>query len=179
MTGYLRVSCGTLRVDVSRGMLIRCTWVGKENVSETGVTEFLDCHFADNADRELMETALRQFEAYFNGKLRKFELPLFASGTKFCRKVWETLREIPYGETATYGELARLVGCHLGHRAVAQACSKNPIVVIIPCHRIIASGGKLGGYSAYGKDSGGSTQSGLEIKRFLLNLERKTGVINW
>lgn len=108
----------------------------------------------------LLREAARQLERYFRGKLRKFDLELDPRGTEYQRKVWETMRTIPFGETATYGGIAMMLGS--GPRAVGMACGANPIVIITPCHRVLASGGAIGGY-------GGA--EGLPTKRKLLALE--------
>lgn len=98
---------------------------------------------------------------YFEGKLRKFnQKTAFEEGTDFERVVWLAIKDIPYGETRTYKWLAERIGTPEGSRAVGQALSKNPIPIVIPCHRIIESTGKIGGYS-----------SGVNIKRRLLEME--------
>jgi len=103
----------------------------------------------------------KQLRDYFEGKLKEFHQPLiFLEGTDFERKVWQALREIPFGETRTYKWLAERVGSPKGSRAVGQALSKNPLPIIIPCHRVIESDGSLGGYSG-----------GIDVKRRLLELE--------
>lgn len=107
--------------------------------------------------------ARQQLAAYFAGQLRSFDLPLAPAGTDFQRRVWSALRAIPYGTTWSYGELARHVGSATASRAVGLANGKNPIALVIPCHRVIGSDGSLTGYGG-----------GLDRKRFLLELE--TGV---
>ena len=102
----------------------------------------------------------RQIEAYFAGKLKQFDLPLRAEGTPFRKKVWQALREVPYGQTRSYGEIAREVDS--APRAVGGACGANPIPILIPCHRVIGAGGRMTGYS------GGE---GIETKLALLRLE--------
>jgi methylated-DNA-[protein]-cysteine S-methyltransferase len=101
-----------------------------------------------------------QLRAYFDGERTEFDLELAPSGTDFQLDVWRALVEVPYGETASYGEIARRVGRPTGFRAVGAANGQNPIAVIIPCHRIIGSGGSLTGYGG-----------GLDRKRLLLDLE--------
>lgn len=86
-------------------------------------------------------------EAYFAGKLRDCVLPLAPQGTVFQRKVWNALQTIPYGETISYRELAQAVGCSRGFQAVGQANGRNPIAILIPCHRVIQTDGALGGYA--------------------------------
>lgn len=107
------------------------------------------------------ESFRQQLEDYFSGKLRKFDQNIaFVKGTDFERSVWLTLREIPYGETRTYKWLAERIGSPKAVRAIGRALSKNPIPIVLPCHRIIEADGSIGGYS-----------SGIERKRRLLNLE--------
>jgi methylated-DNA-[protein]-cysteine S-methyltransferase len=112
------------------------------------------------ADAAPLEEAVRQLRAYFEGELREFDLPLAPQGTEFQKRVWRELRNIPYGTTISYGELARRVGNPNGSRAVGLANGANPISIIIPCHRVIGSNGKLTGYGG-----------GLERKQLLLALE--------
>jgi methylated-DNA-[protein]-cysteine S-methyltransferase len=101
-----------------------------------------------------------QLDAYFAGRLRRFDLPLAPEGTPFQREVWSALTTIPYGETVSYGELARRVGRPTACRAVGAANGRNPIPIIIPCHRVIGADGSLTGFGG-----------GLPIKRRLLLLE--------
>lgn len=101
-----------------------------------------------------------QLREYFAGARRTFDLPLAPHGTAFQRRVWAALRTIPYGETRTYGELAAAIGNPSACRAVGMANHRNPIPIIIPCHRVIGANGTLTGYAG-----------GLEIKRRLLALE--------
>lgn len=103
---------------------------------------------------------IRQVKAYFKGDLKRFDLPLKPEGTPFQVKVWQALMDIPYGETVTYKELARRVGKPNACRAVGAANGQNPLSIVIPCHRVIGSGGRLTGYGG-----------GLDVKRFLLALE--------
>ena len=114
----------------------------------------------------LRETA-RQLDAYFSGKLRQFDLPLRLTGTPFQVKVWEQLQQIPYGQVISYGELARRVAQPGASRAVGGANRRNPIPIIVPCHRVISAGGALGGYS-------GNCEGSTQIKRALLKLEGLT-----
>lgn len=116
---------------------------------------------ADRSDALLDETA-RQLGAYFAGRLQRFDLPLNPFGTPFRQAVWSAMLAIPYGGTVTYGGMARVLGS--APRAVGGACGANPIPIIIPCHRVLASGGAPGGYSG---------QGGLETKAWLLALEQR------
>jgi methylated-DNA-[protein]-cysteine S-methyltransferase len=102
----------------------------------------------------------RQVSEYFAGRRRDFDLPLQAEGTTFQKRVWEELRKIPYGRTLSYGELAGRVGNPKGSRAVGAANGANPISLVVPCHRVIGSDGRLTGYGG-----------GLPIKEALLKLE--------
>jgi methylated-DNA-[protein]-cysteine S-methyltransferase len=118
--------------------------------------------FADGAlpaDAVLAETS-RQLAAYFAGELREFDLPLRPSGTPFQLDVWQALRDIPYGETVSYGELARRIGRPAAARAVGRANGQNPIAVVVPCHRVVGAHGTLSGYAG-----------GLDRKVALLALE--------
>ncbi|MFD8012960.1 methylated-DNA--[protein]-cysteine S-methyltransferase [Streptomyces sp. NPDC058955] len=108
--------------------------------------------------------AIRQLDAYFAGELTDFDLPLHLEGTPFQLRVWEQLRLIPYGETRTYGELAEALGNPGASRAVGLANGKNPVSVIVPCHRVIGSGGSLTGYGG-----------GLDRKQRLLAFESGDG----
>jgi methylated-DNA-[protein]-cysteine S-methyltransferase len=105
--------------------------------------------------------AARQLEAYFGGELTRFDLVLRPEGTTFQRQVWNALLEIPYGETTSYGEIARRVGKPGAARAVGLANGHNPISIIVPCHRVIGADGSLTGYGG-----------GLDRKLALLQLER-------
>ena len=105
--------------------------------------------------------AVRQLRAYFARELRDFDLPLAPDGTPFQRSVWNRLREIPYGETISYGELAKRVGNPKASRAVGMANGCNPLPIVVPCHRVIGSNGKLTGFGG-----------GIAAKRLLLDLER-------
>jgi len=102
----------------------------------------------------------RELRDYFAGKRRDFTFPVRPAGTDFNQRVWQELTRIPYGETRTYGELARKIGRPNAARAVGSANGRNPVPIVLPCHRVVASGGKLGGYGG-----------GLELKKRLLELE--------
>jgi len=107
----------------------------------------------------LLAEAARQLDAYFAGKLHDFDLPLRPAGTAFERSVWAAMQDIPYGETRFYGDLA--ASTHSAPRAVGRACGRNPIPIVIPCHRVLGKGW-MGGYSGAG---------GLKTKEMLLTLE--------
>lgn len=109
---------------------------------------------------ELILKAVQELDEYFSGRRKSFDLPLSPQGTEFQRRVWKALCGIPYGETRTYGEIAAAVGNGKACRAVGMANNRNPIAILIPCHRVIGADGKLTGYAG-----------GLQTKEFLLRLE--------
>lgn len=111
-----------------------------------------------------LRAAVAQIDEYFRGKRKEFSLGLLLEGTEFQKKAWRELVRIPYGETASYGQVARAVGRPNAGRAVGQANHRNPISIIIPCHRVIGGDGRLVGYG-----------SGLWRKKWLLAHERKNG----
>jgi methylated-DNA-[protein]-cysteine S-methyltransferase len=111
-------------------------------------------------DDELFGGAREQLEQYFRGERREFDLPLKLDGNSFELSVWDALRDIPYGETLSYGEVARGIGHPDAPRAVGAANGRNPVAIIVPCHRVIGANGSLTGYGG-----------GLDRKRFLLDLE--------
>ena len=111
--------------------------------------------------------AMRQLREYFAGKRADFDLPLAPEGTVFQRSVWRQLQQIPYGETISYGELARRVGNPKASRAVGSANGANPLPIVIPCHRVIAGDGTLGGFGG-----------GLPTKQTLLALEGRASATN-
>jgi methylated-DNA-[protein]-cysteine S-methyltransferase len=115
----------------------------------------------------LAET-VRQLHAWFAGELREFDLKVAPEGSEFHQRVWRELLNIPYGETITYGELARRVGSPNASRAVGRANGANPIPIVIPCHRVIGTDGKLTGYGG-----------GLPRKGFLLVLEQSQMTLSW
>lgn len=145
---YINSEIGVLRLEAENNAI-----TGLEYCSEKG--EDSSCPILDEAEKQLNE--------YFSGARQSFDLPLALKGTPFQQSVWAALREIPYGETRSYADIARLVGKPGGSRAVGMANNRNPIAIIIPCHRVIGANGALVGYGG-----------GLDKKRYLLNLEGKT-----
>lgn len=120
-------------------------------------------------DRETRETSdpvigacVSQLQAYFAGELTCFSVPLEPEGTAFRRQVWQALQSIPYGETASYADVAAKIGNPKATRAVGQANHVNPLLIVIPCHRVICSDGSIGGYGG-----------GIDIKQYLLALEKR------
>ncbi|HEX6931107.1 MAG TPA: methylated-DNA--[protein]-cysteine S-methyltransferase [Streptosporangiaceae bacterium] len=123
--------------------------------------ETLGAAVAAGSEPVLAEAA-RQLDGYFGGELTEFDLPLTLDGSTFQRSVWAALQDIPYGGTISYGELARRIGQPSASRAVGLANGKNPVSIVVPCHRVIGADGSLTGYGG-----------GMDRKRFLLALEQR------
>ncbi len=115
----------------------------------------------EKRETELIVQAKDQLMEYFNGQRREFDLPLRLRGTSFQKKVWQVLRDIPYGEVRCYQEIADAIGDANASRAVGMANNRNPINIVVPCHRVLGSKGRLTGYSG-----------GIELKKKLLELEK-------
>lgn len=114
------------------------------------------------AETPMIKTAAQQLKEYFEGTRSDFELPLSLSGTSFQRSVWKALQAIPYGETRSYRQIAEQAGSPKACRAVGMANHRNPVMIVVPCHRVIGADGSMVGYGG-----------GLEMKEFLLRLERE------
>jgi len=112
-------------------------------------------------DDKVLKQARKELDAYFAGKLKTFTVPVAPAGTEFQKKAWKALQKIPYGATRSYGQQARAIGAPQASRAVGAANGRNPIPVIIPCHRVIGANGSLTGFGG-----------GMERKKFLLDLEQ-------
>ena len=146
------------------------TKIGRIVIEENGIAitklEFINKEMQEEIiqenETELLQEAIKQLNEYLDGKRSCFDLPLEPKGTEFQKKVWNALKEIPCGETRSYGEIAKIIGNEKASRAVGMANNKNPIAIIVPCHRVIGANGKLVGYAG-----------GLDIKEKLLNLEKK------
>jgi methylated-DNA-[protein]-cysteine S-methyltransferase len=129
--------------------------------TEKGLSEV---YFGEGEEREsspLLEEAARQLSQWFSGERREFDLALDLRGTEFQRSVWKQLQAIPRGQQRSYGQIANTIGKPGAARAVGSACGANPIILIIPCHRVLAADGSLGGFSA-----------GLDLKRRLLAADK-------
>ena len=111
----------------------------------------------------VLNLAARQLSEYFTGKRTSFSFPMLSSGTPFQKSVWDALVKIPYGETRTYGQIAQIIGNPKASRAVGMACNRNPIMIVVPCHRVIGSDGTLTGYAP-----------GTQLKQIVLDIERQT-----
>lgn len=152
---------GALRAVSSDGALV---FLGLPYASGAGLHGFLTHYFpgaerAEARDRHAeLETEL---DEYFSGKRRTFSVPVALHGTEFQKRVWQELRAIPYGATCSYGELAARLQCPRAARAVGAANGANPLPLIIPCHRVVAAGGRIGGYGG-----------GIDLKKRLLAMER-------
>lgn len=134
--------------------------LAKANETDVYSLELADEGEAATSDSPLLLRLRDELDEYFDGKRREFTVPLAPIGTPFQMGVWDALRRIPYGKTVSYAEEARMLGRPTAVRAVANANGRNPLAIVIPCHRVIASDGGIGGYSA-----------GLHRKEFLLELE--------
>lgn len=132
-------------------------------IDPVGEDEDLEKNTVDKKsnDYKLCEKAIKELEEYFLGKRREFDLPLDAKGTEFQMKVWKALLDIPYGETRSYSDIAYAIGNSKAVRAVGGANNKNPIAIVVPCHRVIGKNGSMVGYGG-----------GLPMKEYLLALEK-------
>ena len=144
---YIETEIGRLYLAEENGCIVRLAVGQAPEQDELGESSLLK-----QAEAEVTE--------YLAGKRRTFTVPLRAEGTPFQKAVWDALKRIPFGETRCYGEIAREVGSPKGARAVGMACNRNPILLMIPCHRVVGSTGKLVGFAC-----------GLPMKERLLQLE--------
>lgn len=156
---------GDLQLGASGGRLVHCCWATPScpsgQVESRGVQAVLSPNDGPlPTDEEVLKMAAAQLMEYMGGRRVAFRLPYALRGTPFQCRVWQALLEVPYGQTENYASLARRIGNPRAVRAVAQACHRNPVAVIVPCHRIIASDGRLCGYAG-----------GIAIKRGLLLCE--------
>ncbi|MBM3483143.1 MAG: methylated-DNA--[protein]-cysteine S-methyltransferase [Alphaproteobacteria bacterium] len=157
-TRMIDAPVGRIELEAESGALVRLTMLPTKDSS---------ARRRDNApvsrdDTRVLDAAERQLAEYFAGRRTSFDLPLSPEGTAFRQQVWRALCDIPYGETRTYGDLARKL--KTAARAVGGACGANPIAIVVPCHRVVGGGGAIGGFS------GGD---GCDTKRVLLALEER------
>lgn len=136
--------------------------IEEQNGAVTGLYIEEDYEKEKDCEVDLLKETNRQLAEYFEGKRTVFDVPVALKGTVFQQKVWKALQEIPYGETRSYGELARAIGSPKASRAVGGANHNNPVMIIVPCHRVIGANGRLVGFGG-----------GLEAKAYLLKLERE------
>lgn len=145
-----KTKVGYIKIVHDNGKVIGLHRVNEEHIIDYG------------HDTEFTKTVMMQLKEYLEGNRETFEIPYEVKGTVFQKKVWKALCDIPYGETRTYKEIAIAVGNEKASRAVGMANNKNPIAIVIPCHRVIGANGKLVGYAG-----------GLDMKEMLLKLEYK------
>ena len=146
MTHTFNTPIGAVRLTEEGGSIIRIEFT---DIADTSVTP-----------TPLLHEAEHQITAFLRGERRQLDFPIRMVGTPFQQRVWRALQQIPYGATRTYGEIATAIGSPRASRAVGMACNKNPLLLIVPCHRVVGANGKLIGF-AYGTES----------KRWLLELE--------
>ena len=144
----LRTPIGTLGLLADKEKLIKLSFIGLKDITEEA-----------KEDKSRFKSIFKQLEEYFAGDRREFSIDYLIDTSLFATRVYKEMAKIPYGTTLSYSELAKKSGRKLAYRAVGTACGKNPLPLIIPCHRVIAVNG-LGGFGG-----------GLDTKRFLLNLE--------
>ena len=148
---FYQTSIGEIGIAENNGNITNLYFANEQSPRDNVISE-----------TDTLKTAAWQLQEYLAGKLKRFNLPLSIDGTDFMLRVWKSLLGIPYGETRSYREIAYSVGNIKASRAVGHACSRNPIPIIIPCHRVIGSNGGLTGFGG-----------GLDIKAYLLELEGK------
>ncbi len=170
MTSYqLAKNLPTVTLVAHQGCLIALDWhtqktdrIFSKLKVKSGSMNSAALSDSPDADAKVLAETIKQLKEYKDGQRQFFDIPLdISTGTPFQQKVWQALRQIPYGQTISYAQLALQVDNSKGFRAVAQANGRNPLSLIIPCHRVIASDGKLGGYTG-----------GVEIKQTLLDIEQ-------
>lgn len=146
MTHTFNTPIGAVRLVEEDGSIIRI--------------ELIDAAGTSSAPTPLLREVEHQIRVFLRGERRQLDFPIRMVGTPFQQRVWRALQQIPYGATRTYGEIASAIGNSRASRAVGMACNKNPLLLIVPCHRVVGANGKLTGF-AYG----------TEAKRWLLELE--------
>lgn len=157
--------CGTLLLGACGGRLCLCDWVNASH--HEAVVHRVEQHLAMSGRVKSSPTltrSQRQLDEYFQGLRTSFDIPLLPLGTDFQLQVWRTLADIPYASTCSYADVARAMGRPSAVRTVANAVGANAMSIFLPCHRVVGSGGVLGGYAG-----------GLAAKRFLLQLEQRKG----
>ena len=173
VTRTIQTLCGEVLIGVKNGRVCLCKWLEEETLPPTDTCLFEkkvnDCkssiYINDSisaTDEEMLDMACLQLSEYFASKRTNFNLPLYLEGTPFQQAAWKAMLTIPFGETISYKEEARRAGYPTALRAIGNANHCNPIAIIVPCHRVVASNGELGGYGG-----------GLHRKQFLLELEKK------
>ena len=153
--GYMTSPIGLLKITASDAAVTAVERIISEEEKSAGMEDKMIEH-------PLIRQCCEELQEYFAGCRQSFDVPLAPSGTPFQQRVWNALCQIPYGQTRTYGEIAKMAGNPKASRAVGMANHRNPILILIPCHRIIGADGSLTGYAA-----------GLETKKYLLQLEKE------
>lgn len=148
------------------------TWTSPAGIIEIGIKDqsvvsikFTNKKIEQSEHHPLFDQCINQLEEFFAGKRNQFNLPLHAEGTPFQKAVWDVTAAIPYGETCTYGEVAQAIGRPFASRAVGTALGQNPLCIVVPCHRVLAANGGMGGFAW-----------GLNVKQSLLTLESQNSV---
>lgn len=138
--------------------------VGNMVIKSNGsvITEMAIAEKVNECSDALTQKAVNELKRYFDGTLTSFSFPIESDGTAFQKKVWKILTEIPYGETVSYGDIAEKIGGKRYSRAVGGAVNKNPVLIAVPCHRVIGTDGSLTGFAC-----------GLSVKKYLLDLEKE------
>lgn len=141
--------------------------VGNMVIKSNGsvITEVAIAEKVNECSDALTQKAVNELKRYFDGTLTSFSFPIESDGTAFQKRVWKILTEIPYGETVSYGDIAEKIGGKRYSRAVGGAVNKNPVLIVVPCHRVIGADGSLTGFA-----------DGLTVKKYLLNLEKENVV---
>ena len=149
---FIKTNLGKIYIEATNKNLIKVNWTNIKIIPKKKITN------------PLLINAKKQLISYFQGKKIKFNLPLDPTGTKFQKKVWKYIKKINWGEKKSYGDISKKIfnkNKPIGARAIGNACSNNPILIVIPCHRVIFSNGAIGGY-----------KKSLSKKKKLLMLER-------
>ena len=159
---YYNSPVGVLTIATSPAGLCRLAFANKDRAGARAylLKVFPGATFSSNPGNNLVQEVCTQLDEYFAGRRRAFDLPLDLHGTPFQKAVWTALQAIPYGTTCSYSDLAGAIGRPRAVRATGQAIGKNPVGIIIPCHRVIGKGGQLVGF-----------EGGLAVKEWLLALE--------
>lgn len=161
---YYHSPAGKLMVGSQEDRICLCDWVEnkRRGLIDRRICDSLSSVYEERGS-EVIDEAIHQLDEFFAWKRKEFTIPILFTGTEFQSRVWSELMKIPYGETVSYGEIARRVQNPRAVRAVSTAIATNPISIFVPCHRVKGSDGKLTGYAG-----------GLNAKQLLLDLERKT-----
>ncbi|GEJ56290.1 methylated-DNA--[protein]-cysteine S-methyltransferase [Anaeromyxobacter diazotrophicus] len=159
---WMESPIGELRLVAEDGALVAVFMGSPAPAREAAAPGAGEGEGEGEGEERVLQEAARQLAAWFAGERTAFDLPLAPRGTPFQRRVWEALREIPYGETRSYGQIAARLGAPAAVRAVGAANGRNPLSIVVPCHRVIGASGALTGYAG-----------GLERKKWLLGHERE------